>query len=212
MYHRWPRRLGEIELCPIQPPGRENRIREPHFRSYDALCAALADDLAPFLDRPYAFFGHCGGALPAVELAGQLAAAGARVPTRLFVSSQVPPHKGPYGRFLDMSAAELSDVLRVQIRALGGTPTEEQVELGLDLLIADLDANRRYRRADPVALPCGVTVIGWTEDDEIPMAMMDDWAALHDDCDFALLEGAHYAFLSAPAALMSVFAERLGGA
>jgi hypothetical protein len=28
MYRRWPRFLGDIEVCPVQFPGRENRFRE----------------------------------------------------------------------------------------------------------------------------------------------------------------------------------------
>src|SRR5262245_61029676 len=80
MYHRWPRRIGSIEVCLIQRPARENRIREPHYETYEALASALADYLPPYLDKPFGFFGHCGGALPGVELAHQLHAAGLPAP------------------------------------------------------------------------------------------------------------------------------------
>ncbi|GAB3885997.1 hypothetical protein GCM10029964_049570 [Kibdelosporangium lantanae] len=108
MYRAWPRRLGGTEVVPLQLPGRENRMREPHYGTYEKLAAALVADIGPYLDRPYALFGHCGGALPAAETASQLAAAGLPLPTRLYVSSQVAPQDGPYGRYLGLDRAGLT--------------------------------------------------------------------------------------------------------
>lgn len=205
MYHRWPRRIGGIDICLIQPPARENRIREPHYTTYGELARALIDYLPPYLDRPFGFFGHCGGALPGVELTLQLEAAGLPVPQRVFISSQVAPHHGPAGRFLTLGRDELAEELRRLITSLGGTPAPQLIELGLDLLVADIEANRQYRVPGPQRLPCGITVLGWTGDREIPMERMDGWSELTSDCRYVLLEGGHYAFLEAPAALLAEF-------
>ena len=78
VYRRWRARLPTwIHLCPIQLPGREERIREAPFTNMDALCAALLPALAPYLDMPVALFGHpwpptalFTWALPAGLLAG----------------------------------------------------------------------------------------------------------------------------------------------
>jgi len=67
MYRAWPRWVGSVEIVPLQLPGRENRMREPHYGTYEKLASALVADIGPYLDRPYALFGHCGGALPAAE-------------------------------------------------------------------------------------------------------------------------------------------------
>lgn len=107
MYERWPRRLGDVEICLVQPPGRQNRIREPHYQTYEQFAAELIESLSPHLDRPFAFFGHCSGALPGAEITRQLAAAGLPLPRRLFVSAQVAPHDGPYGRLLGLERDEL---------------------------------------------------------------------------------------------------------
>lgn len=202
MYHRWPRRIGDVDVCLIQPPGRENRIREPHYGTYQELARSLLEFLPPHLDKPYGFFGHCGGALPGVEMALHIAEAGLPAPSRVFVSSQVAPHDGPTGRFLTMSRDELAGELRNLIVSLGGTPAPQLVELGLDLLIADLDANRRYVVPDPQPLPCAITAIGWTDDREISLDQMGGWKDLADDCRYVLLEGGHYSFLDGPAALL----------
>jgi surfactin synthase thioesterase subunit len=212
MYHRWPRRIGPVEVCLIQPPARENRIRDPHYGTYEALASALVEYLPPYLDRTFGFFGHCGGALPAVELTHQLHAAGLPTPHRVFVSSQVAPHDGPYGRFLELDADALAAELRQLTISLGGTPTPALIEMGLDLLSLDLEANRRYRPASRRRLPCGITVIGWTEDREIPMHMMRGWRDLSASCRFALLDGKHYDFLAAPAALLAEIERDFSGA
>ena len=60
MYHRWPRFLGDVEVCPVQLPGRENRLREPSAETYQELAERLIPALRPQLDRPFALFGHCG--------------------------------------------------------------------------------------------------------------------------------------------------------
>lgn len=191
-----------MEVCLIQPPARENRIREPHYGSYGELAAALVDYLPPYLDRPFAFFGHCGGALPGVELTRQLDAAGLPTPRWLFVSSQVAPHDGPYGRFLSLEADELAVELGRLITSLGGRPIPSLIETSLELLGEDLEANRSYWVA-PVRLPCGITVIGWTRDSEIPIEMMGGWRQWSASCRYALLEGGHYEFLDAPPTLLT---------
>jgi len=203
MYHQWPRRIGHIEVCPIQPPARENRIREPHYASYEALAAVLVEFLPRYLDRPFAFFGHCGGALPGVELTYQLHQAGLPLPDRLFVSAQVAPHHGPYGRFLGLGLDELAKELRELIIGSGRDPRPGLVQMSLDVLSQDLEANRRYRPEGLRKLPCGVTVIGWSEDPEIPMHKMQGWREISASCRYALLEGRHYDFLAAPPALLA---------
>ncbi|MFF0745353.1 thioesterase II family protein [Streptomyces sp. NPDC004111] len=209
MYHRWPRRIGDVEVCLVQLPHRESRVREPHYGTYEELAGPLMEHLLPHLDRPFGFFGHCGGALPGVELAIRLHEEGLPVPRQLFLSSQVAPQDGPYGRFLDMTDDELAVQLGELITSLGGTPDPRLVRLGLGLLGQDLEANRRYHRADPVVLPSGITVVGWTEDREIPMDLMGGWKAWSRDCRQVLLEGEHYDFLHAPRALLDLFSAGL---
>src|SRR5690349_1857727 len=68
-YRSWPAYLrDEIEMVAVQLPGREERLREPAFDSASELCLQLASVLAPYLDRPFALFGHSMGALVAFEL------------------------------------------------------------------------------------------------------------------------------------------------
>jgi surfactin synthase thioesterase subunit len=100
LYTRWPSRIGPAEVCPVQPPGRENRLTEPHYRTFPNLADQFVSELERYLDRPFAFFGHCSSALAGFAVADRLVEVGLPAPSRLFVSSQVAPHEPPYGRFL----------------------------------------------------------------------------------------------------------------
>ncbi|WP_206795364.1 thioesterase II family protein [Amycolatopsis sp. MtRt-6] len=209
MYERWPRRLGDAEICLVQPPGRQNRIREPHYETYERLAAELIEFLVPYLDRPFAFFGHCSGALPGVEVTRQLAAAGLPLPRRLFVSAQVAPHDGPYGGLLEQDRDGLRKTLAELITTMGGTPSDALLDFGLDLLIRDVEANKRYIVPAPPDIPCGITAIGWREDQEIPFSLMGGWHEVTADCRSVLLDGGHFSFLSAPEALLAEIARDL---
>src|SRR5579885_3262683 len=47
-----------IKICPVQLPGREKRFGVPPFYSIEPLLEALATELQPIYDVPFAFFGH----------------------------------------------------------------------------------------------------------------------------------------------------------
>lgn len=210
MYRHWPEVVDAVDFWPVQLPGRENRMREEAHRTYESLADALADALAPHLDVPYGLFGHCGSALAAYETAVRLVQRGHPAPTALFVSSEVAPQDGPYGRFLEMTDDELEDELRRLMVGLGGTPRPELIDLLLDVLRIDVDANKSYHVPDPLKLPCPVVAIGWAEDDGVPPSLMGGWTACG-DTSFELLHGDHYAFLDAPDRLVAVLTTWLTG-
>jgi surfactin synthase thioesterase subunit len=205
MYKSWPDRVARMEICPIQLPGRENRTGEPPYETYESVAAQLIEGILPFFDVPFALFGHCAGALAAFETTLQLAERGLPTPIRLFVSSQVAPHEGPYGRFLRLSEDELSRELAQLLRRVSGgmEPEPELLDLYRSVLVADVEANKRYRKSGPVHLPGGVTAIGWRQDAEVQPALMTGWNA-YGAVTHSLLDGDHYAFLDAPSSLLEV--------
>jgi surfactin synthase thioesterase subunit len=211
MYRSWPRWIGDIEVCPVQLPGRESRFREEPFESYEALAASLGRGLSPYLDRPFAFFGHCASALPGYETALWLADQDFPTPMRLFVSSQVAPHEGPHGRFLGMTDEELTAELAELVVRLGGTPRPDLLALSLVVLRRDVEVNKAYRPGSPRSLPCPVTTIGWDADVEVDHRLMSGWAACG-EVTARVLAGPHYGFIDAPAELLSAFAVDMGRA
>ena len=70
IFRTWPDGLpADVEVCPVQFPGRGTRLMERPFTQLSPLVQALAQALAPLLDKPFAFFGHSLGALVGFELA-----------------------------------------------------------------------------------------------------------------------------------------------
>ncbi|MCL2934744.1 MAG: alpha/beta fold hydrolase, partial [Trichodesmium sp. MAG_R03] len=91
MYRQWSDALPpEIEVLPIQLPGREQRLQEQPFTDFASLIEILADFLSPYLDKPFAFFGHSMGSYIAFELACVLEEQYNLKPIHLFLSG-LPP-------------------------------------------------------------------------------------------------------------------------
>ena len=122
IFRTWPDGLpADVEVCPVQLPGRGTRLMERPFTQLSPLVEALAQALLPLLDKPFAFFGHSLGALVSFELARHLRRQYGVHPVRLFVSAcrapQIPHrdrpiHTLPEAEFL------------AELRRLNGTPAE----------------------------------------------------------------------------------------
>jgi surfactin synthase thioesterase subunit len=92
LFARWQSSLSpEIEVCAVQLPGREDRLPEAPITDGGVLMRALVDALLPWIDRPYAIFGHSFGARIGFELARLLSDRG-QPPAHLLVSACAAPH------------------------------------------------------------------------------------------------------------------------
>ncbi|MDX3659662.1 thioesterase domain-containing protein [Streptomyces sp. ID05-26A] len=207
MFRSWPDRVGDIALVPLHLPGRETRMGEPHYGTYERLAEQMTAELGPHLDRDFSVFGHCGGALAAFEFARRMAS-DAKAPTTCFISSQVAPDDGPYGRFLDMG----TDELRVEVvRMLGLVkPAKRLVDFFVKVLVDDLAANRAYRLPRTPVDSFAIRAIGWSGDVEIPPGLMAGWAHWGRSTP-VVLDGDHHAFIKAPGALLDAFQTGIRG-
>ena len=116
----WTTELApQIDVCPVQLPGREERFNEPAHTDLRALASMVITQLQAYFDKPYALFGHSMGALLSYEVSRQLEAQGAPMPVRTFLSAYVPPHRpsrwSPIHHLPD-------DAFLDEIRQLDGTP------------------------------------------------------------------------------------------
>src|SRR3954447_23673219 len=70
LFHTWRDQFPpEVDVCPIELPGRGKRFTEKPFISLSPLIEALAQGIEPYLTLPFAFFGHSMGGLVSFELA-----------------------------------------------------------------------------------------------------------------------------------------------
>ncbi|MET8629450.1 alpha/beta fold hydrolase [Kitasatospora sp. NPDC004669] len=178
LYRSWPAALpADVELVAVQLPGRESRLAEAPLTDYREAVTALHTALRPYLDEPYALFGHSMGAL----LAYGLARAAVRPPLRLFVSGAAGPgsEQEKPGR-ANWSEAELV----AELRENGGTPEAVLAEPELlDLILPTLRADYAIcdsfdSHAGPAGplLDCPVTVLGGLAD-TVSAADLRRWAA-----------------------------------
>jgi surfactin synthase thioesterase subunit len=80
-----------VELVAIEPPGRQTRLDEPPIRAIATFVERLVPALLPFLDKPFAVYGHCLGALTLFETVRTLMHEHGRVPAHVFVSGARTP-------------------------------------------------------------------------------------------------------------------------
>ena len=178
IFRSWAARLpAGIQLCPIQLPEREERLREPAPTRVAAAVAQLTAALQRYLDRPYAIFGHSMGALLAFELAREFQRRGVRAPARLFLSAHRAPNLPRAGSLLHT----LDDPsLIAELRRIGGTPDEvlahdELMALALRTLRADFELCETYDYVPGGPLDVPLTIMGGAGDREVPLASLDDW-------------------------------------
>jgi medium-chain acyl-[acyl-carrier-protein] hydrolase len=212
-FRGWPEALpADVEVCPVQLPGRENRIGEPAFNRAEPLVEALADAVDDYLDRPFAFLGHSNGALLSFELARTLRARGRPGPAHLFASGRRAPdlpadtepiHMLPEAEFL----AELQE--------LGGLPPQllehrELLELLVPVLRADVGVHETYEFREQAPLACPITAYGGLTDPKVSRAQAEAWAR-HTAGPFTLrmFPGGHFYLQEDRAATLHVLATDL---
>ncbi len=179
IYRLWAAGLpAQVEVCSIQLPGRETRLREAPLARISAIVEALLPDLVPHLDLPFAFFGHSMGAVIATELTDALVRRGGPAPVHLFVSGRRAPHIADP----DPPLAGLPDeeFVREINRRFGGIPDEiladrEILGLLLPCLRADITALETHQPTQFARTQCPLTVYGGTQDSRAPRAHLEAW-------------------------------------
>lgn len=88
-FNPWLRVVSpDIEMCLIRLPGRESRFTETPFTALKPLVEVLTSELIPYLDQPFAFFGHSMGSFILFEIARELRRQQQSNPSYLFVSGR----------------------------------------------------------------------------------------------------------------------------
>lgn len=196
--------LSGVEICAVQLPGREARIAEAPVTDLRELVPLLREAVEPYLDRPFAFFGHSIGALMSFELARELRRTRCVGPSHLFVSGCPAPHLPHSERMWDLADDEFLE----RLCRFNGTPPEvlnhpELMQMMLPTIRADFALRDRYGYRDEPPLSCPVTAFGGMADPHVDCAMLRAWRQ-HTGERFQmwLFQGDHFFLRSAQATML----------
>jgi acyl transferase domain-containing protein/surfactin synthase thioesterase subunit/acyl carrier protein len=224
----------DIELVAVEPPGRAGRIAEKPVTSIKMFTDSLFPSLLPYLDRPFAFFGHCLGGVTAFESARRLVQDHRITPRHLFVSAARPPHlldrEGAFERRLLASLLghrafdpllpsheQPDDVFAEIIRQFNIGATEEFLskpelrEALLPAVRADFAMASGYRAVPEALAGLPITCFNGLDD---PYVTREDAVAWHEYTRTAfrlhLREGAHFLVVDDKPFILDTIGHELG--
>ncbi len=214
MFRSWQKEVpAEIEICPVQLPGRESRLREPRYDRLGPLINDLSSALLPLMDLPFVFFGHSMGSIVSFELAVKLRNEGKKGPLALLLSGRRAPHRpDPFPPLHALPEEEFKQ----ELRRLNGTPEEvlnhpELMELLTPVLRADFAVCETYEHAPTEPLSIPVAAFGGHGDEEVATEDLEGWQRYSTGgFKVRMFEGDHF-FLNGPSrsSLLSAVSEEL---
>jgi surfactin synthase thioesterase subunit len=208
LYRKWQAMLPDyVEVCPVQLPGKENRLKEKAFTDVGRATEVLKQVLMPELDRPYALYGHSAGAFLAYRLAYKLWSEMEKKPGHLFVGGYTSPtilpnpvvssarekfqERGyasiPGPESLPSFTLEKRDEILEVMDSLLGTNVEYRSTLDVDLelrrlqlptALAELHMVGNYERVDTFLFDVPITAIHGEMDDKVTASEMRAWQEL----------------------------------
>ena len=212
-FSKWTEQLpDDIELCAIQLPGRETRMREKPLSTVRAVLDALLPSLLSYLDRPFILYGHSMGAIVAFELSRRLQQHSNLVAERLIVSGRVAPHRK--ARLEPMNALPANEFIDA-LRRLNGTPAEvlndpELMALITPMLRADFAINENYVHEPLPRLGCDIVAFGGVCDPETKRSALEDWREVTSGtCTLRMVPGDHFFIVSAQALFLRMLSIEL---
>jgi len=196
MFHGWPQHISPVaEVCAIQLPGRDARMKERPHDNMASLVNALYCDIIPYLDRPFVFFGHSMGAQVAFALTHALVERAGIRPCHLFLSGARAPHLLP---LLPKLHTLSDDELVMALHALGGISGQimaikELLDLFIPIIRADLAVSESYWLEKPVPLAVPITALGGASDPRVSIESLEAWRD-HTTAAFSreLFPGGHF--------------------
>jgi surfactin synthase thioesterase subunit len=193
-FRKWPEYMtDDIEICAIQLPGRENRLKDPVIKSLDAVMAQLVDELIPYMDRPFAFYGHSMGTLIAFELTRELRRRRLTGPVQLLVSGRCAPQVVDP----DLQLHQLPDNEFIEgLRKYNGTPEavlndRQLMAFLIPLLRADFTVCETYQYVPEPPLDCPIFAFAGVN--EISSQYLQGWQhQTTSDFESKLYPGGHF--------------------
>lgn len=170
IFRRWLDKLpANIEICPIELPGRGSKIKLAPLNRLEPIVKALTLQIQSYLDKPFAFFGHSMGGILSFEFTHLLHKKYGISPVNLFISAcrapQIPNSEPPiHGPIKSDFIAELRHYNFIPNAVL---ENQELMQLFLPILRADFAVLETYVYHHAPPLECPISVFGDLQDNKV---------------------------------------------
>jgi medium-chain acyl-[acyl-carrier-protein] hydrolase len=208
----WSRFLpGTIDVLAVELPGHGGRFGEALQNCLTTVAEAASAGLVPYIDRPFAIWGHSMGALVGFEVARHLCRRGLD-PTHLLVSA----HRAPRLDRDRPAVHTLGDeefVAYLRLRegmSRAVLADQELIRMMLPVLRADFRACETYRYRPDAPLSCPISAFGGRQDDAVPVGALEDWKQeTRGGFTLQLFPGGHFYHQTCHRLLLREVADRL---
>lgn len=188
---------------------------DPAFTRLSPLVEKITQELLPYMDKPYTFFGHSMGALVSFEVARKLRREHGLAPRYLFVSAcNSPQDRTQESRYSLLPDDELIE----RLTRFDGAPKEvlenrELMNLMLPTIRADFAVCEDYSYTSDALLSCPIVAVGGIEDPETSRAGLEQWRNETDSYfELKMFEGGHFFINSAHKPLLQFVTYQLARA
>lgn len=214
VFRGWADELpNNIEVCLIQLPGREGRLREGLFSAIQPLAAQLVREFHDLIDCPFAFYGHSLGGTIAFEAARQLRRLELPAPFQLFVgASPAPQLPWRHSALRNLEEDEFIQALETRYAEMPKqVMNDPQMRaLLLPVLRADVGMVETYNYTHEAPLSYGITAYGGTHDRSVFREELDAWRhQTSESFRVHMLEGNHFFLQGQKAAFLDSLATEI---
>lgn len=184
---------SDISVCPIQLPGREEKIMDAPYTDMNDLVRDLLLEIREYKENKIILFGHSMGAKIAYEVAKELESEDCPVKLLIVSGNTVPhiPEPNPIHHLPD-------EEFERELGRFSGTPKEvlenkELLKFFLPMLKADFTMIERYCLEKVIPLQCPILGLGGTLDKEADKTSMDKWREYtKNSFNLFMFEGGHF--------------------
>ncbi|WP_301109739.1 alpha/beta fold hydrolase [Sporosarcina sp.] len=194
VYNQWINKMQEeITVCPIQLPGREERIMEKPYMDMKMMLEDLTEQIKNVIKGKYALWGHSMGSKIAYELEKHMEKDGYQAQCLFVSGSRIPsiPEPNPIYYLSD-------NAFKKELGRFEGTPKEileskELLDFFLPMLRADFTLDETYYDEVVTKLRSPIMAFGGDKDREADEEAIRRWNNYTDNTfGYEIFEGGHF--------------------
>ena len=179
MYHKWAEEIPEeIELCSIQLPGRSKRINETPYKDIETLIDELHNAIKPYLDVPFAYFGHSMGAMILFDYTQYLFKRNLTLPFYLLIAARKAPNIQSFHPHLhNLTDDEMIGFVRgLDIRPDAFFDNQDLLKKSIPMIKSDFEIVEKWKfDTDTVPLSIPIWVFGGESDEYVSKNELESW-------------------------------------